>query len=201
MEKLEGGVPAFACGCFVRWILKRSVAVTFDQLKPSGSSASDSGEEFLARGGHGDLRNTLSSRPDTSLSTSNRLTRSMAGFEFKCARHLSKSSSDEEVEAFLLSPLVPGAGDAVMHVSPHDVGAGEYCTAADACSLIKVSARVTGVVLSGAAAIVRAPPGLRRRRRFSPAKACCEGQGSCGAEIPRVRTRRDWSVVPCMLIW
>ena len=36
-------------------------------------------EELLERGGQGDLRNTLRSRPPTSLSDSNRPTRSMGG--------------------------------------------------------------------------------------------------------------------------
>ena len=172
---------------------------SFFQLKPSGSSVSDPGEEYLARGGHGDLRNTFRLRPDTSLSTSRWLTRSMGGSESKCARHPSITSSDEEAEAVLLSPLVAGAADAVLHVSPHGMGAGEYRTAADACSLNKVSERATVGVLSGAAAIVWADPSLRRRRRFSFAKACCERQGSCEADGER--TRRDLSGVPSMLIW
>ena len=147
------------------------------------------------------MRNTLSSRPDTSLSTSSRPTRSSGGSELKCARHPAKAYVDDwlsmmlgDVEGVIVSPRGAWGAEAVRRL-----GAGACRSAVWAGSLLKE--RVAVGLLSGEVGIVGADPGLRRRSRFSGATARCQGRGLVAAERPWERARRDWSGVSRMLIW
>ena len=59
---------------------------------PSEALSSGVGKQLVAIGGRGELRNTLSSRPATSLSNSKRPTRSMGGAELKRRAQVSTGS-------------------------------------------------------------------------------------------------------------
>ena len=81
-------------------------------------SESDAGEkETFLRGGHGDLRNTRSARPVTSLSDSKRPTRSMKGVE-SLSDSIRPTCSKEEVELKGPCPSKQRA-DALLRFSQH----------------------------------------------------------------------------------
>jgi hypothetical protein len=172
------------------------------------------GSEFLARrGGHGDLRKTLSSRPVMSLSSSSRPgtalrlsrrpTRSVGGAQFKCACHPSKPGAGDGllmqlggVEEVLVSKRVSGRADAVLSVAHLEARACR--TAVGPVSLSKVYEKVSGGALSEEVTIVWADSGLRRRRSLC-AEGCCEVDGSGVASSGWERAGRGRSFVPVMV--